>query len=402
MTIDQLLKDEEARRQAFPVTRSQIYLAHAAVGPLPAQVSRAMRHYIRRAERLGQIESLHSTAEAHARASAAALLDVTTEEIAFVPSTSAGLAMVAAGIEWHNGDRVLIQGGDFPANVYPWQNLGRLGVRVDQLPARADGLIDPDDVKARLEPRTRLVSLSSVHYATGASLDIDAVGKFLRERDILFCVDAIQSLGAVPCSARFADALVADAHKWLLGPQGIAILAVRREAFPRIRPALVGWKSATAPYEFHQPTLELADSARRYEPGSLNVVGLVGLDAALSLLHTVGIPAVCARLQSLRALLTEALRARGYCLLGPAAPLRPTGITSFRGPDNMAMVHSRLADHRCVVSLRKDPRGEDFLRVSPHFYNTAEELGRFLELLDEGKPLGARADPRTSPECPHH
>jgi selenocysteine lyase/cysteine desulfurase len=340
-----------------------------------------MCRYVELVERSGQFESLHREAEAGARATTAALLDVSPEEVAFVPSTSAGLAMVAEGVDWCPGDRVLIRAGDFPANTYPWLNLERLGVRVDQLSPRSDGLIEVEDVKARIGVRTRLVSLSSIHYATGAAIDVDAIGRFLRDRDILFCVDAIQSLGAVPCSARFTDALVADAHKWLLGPQGIGVLAVRREVFSRIRPALVGWKSAAAPSDFHLPRLELADSARRYEPGSLNAVGLVGLNAALSLLHSIGIPAIAERLRSLRALLVEGLRAQGYRLLGPTAPPRPTGITAFRGPGDMAALHRRLAGRDCVVSLRKDASGEAFLRASPHFYNTADEIGRFLDLL---------------------
>jgi selenocysteine lyase/cysteine desulfurase len=276
----------------------------------------------------------------------------------------------------------VVSAGDFPANIYPWLNLKHLGVQVDMVPQAPDGSIELDELCRRLGDRTRLVALSSIHYASGTPLDIDAVGALLRARGILFCVDAIQSLGAVPCSARLADALVADAHKWLLGPQGAGLLVVRREAIPRIRPILAGWKSVIAPADFHRFRFELADSARRYEPGSLNAVGLVGLHAALSLLEELGIAAIAGQLRALRTLLIEGLRARGYRLLGVASPGCPTGITSFRTRGDAAVLRHRLGDAGCVVSMRKDEQGGGFLRVSPHFYNTPEEVCRFLDLLD--------------------
>jgi selenocysteine lyase/cysteine desulfurase len=184
-SLDSLLADEALRGREFPVVNEKLYLAHAAVCPLPACVSRAMSGYLAAVGRGGQFEYLHAPAEQGARASAAALLGVTPEEIAFSPSTSAGLSMIAAGLAWKPGDSVVIAAGDFPSNVYPWQRLKRLGVNVRVIPARGDGVITLDDVLAHIDGSTRLVALSSVHYVTGAALDVDGIGRHLREREIL-------------------------------------------------------------------------------------------------------------------------------------------------------------------------------------------------------------------------
>jgi selenocysteine lyase/cysteine desulfurase len=382
MKLVDLLTDEALRLREFPVAREKVYFAHAAVCPLPARVAAAMQTYLGRAASSGQFDYLHRDAEAGGRALAAELLGVAADEIAFTSSTSAGLSQVAAGLEWQPGDRVLLAEGDFPGNVYPWLGLGRQGVQVDWIPAHFDRGVTLEDVQARLTDRTRLVSLSSVQYLTGAPVDTDGIGRHLRHRGVLFCVDAIQSFGGVPTSARHADFLVADGHKWLLAPQGVAVLCVRRENFRRLHPALLGWKSVAVPGNYHEVRLDLPDAARRYEPGSLNPVGLVGLHAALALLKEVGIPEIAAHLGELRGRLTAGLRGLGWDLLGPDRPELPTGITTFRRDGvPTAAVYKRLDRQGFVLSLRKDWQGRDCLRVSPHFYNTQEEVGRFLGAL---------------------
>ncbi len=382
MNLELLLTNEALRRREFPVTEQKVFLAHAAVCPLPACVVRAVSDYVARAGSAGQFEYLHREAEIGCRRITAHMLDATPEEIAFVSCTSAGISQIAEGLDWQLDDTVVIAEGDFPANVYPWLNLRRRGVVVRQIPRRANGAFTWEDVEQQLDERTRLVSLSSIHYSTGAPLDVDGIGRHLRARGILFCVDAIQSLGAMPCSAKHVDFLTADAHKWLLGPQGIGVLFVRREQQERLHPVLTGWKSVPASKDFAAVQHTFADSALRYEPGSLNVLGIVGLHAALMLLQTIGFSTIAARLRTLRGQLLAGLRERGYEIAGMASGDCPTGITSFRPADgDVGSLYRRLGEKGFVLSLRDDPLGKRYIRVSPHFYNTEAEIASLLEQL---------------------
>lgn len=380
--LDSLLTSESLRRREFPVVGERIYLAHAAVCPLPACVVSAINHYLAQASSGGQFEHLHASAETQTRELAAQLLGASAEEVAFVASTSSGLSLVAAGLAWQAGDNVVIAEGDFPSNVYPWLNLQRQGVGIKWIPSRGDGLVTLEDVATQVDSKTRLVSLSSVHYATGARLDVDAIGQYLQSRNILFCVDAIQSLGAVPVSVRHVDFLTADAHKWLLGPQGIGILFVRRCRFDLLRPALLGWKSVSANKDFVHQRLEFPASARRYEPGSLNAIGITGLHAALSMLQRIGATTIAERLKVQRAFLVPRLMEKGYRILGVPAQQDPSGITSFcsESKDVMAL-YRRLDERGIVVSVREDPRGNKCIRVAPHFYTTEAELEILLSHL---------------------
>jgi cysteine desulfurase / selenocysteine lyase len=377
------VSDESLRRQEFPVCQEKVYLAHAAVCPLPARVVGALQRYLEQVIRGGQFEYLHAAAEEGARTLAAQLLGAKAGEIAFIPSTSAGLSMVAAGLDWKPGDGVVLPQGDFPSNVHPWRELARRGVRVKAIPSTADGAITVEDVAAALDDRTRLVALSSVHYATGAWTDIDAVGAFLLERGVLFCVDAIQSFGALPLSVRNVDFLAADAHKWMLGPQGMGILFVRSERFRELHPPLVGWKSVVANKDFTDQRLEFPDTARRYEPGSLNALGIIGIHAALGLLAEVGIEAIASRLSALRARLLAGLEAKGYSIVGDRAQARPSGITSFQhrtGDDTIAL-HRSLDQRAIVTSLRDDPKGNKCIRIAPHFYTSDAEIESLLQSI---------------------
>ncbi len=212
------------------------------------------------------------------------------------------------------------------------------------------------------------------------SIDVPAIGRFLRSRGTLFCLDAIQSLGVLPCSVEHCDFLVADAHKWLLGPQGIAILYVRREAQDRLRPVLQGWKSVRDPRDFQLLRQELAPTARRYEPGGLNVLGVIGLHAALALGRDVGGDAIGRRVTSVRTRLVRSIEARGHEVLGPREG--PASIATFAPPpEEVDRILARLEARRVVVSVRRGARGERCIRVAPHFYASEAEVAAFLEAL---------------------
>lgn len=380
MTIEDILTNENLRREEFPVTNNKIFLAHAAVCPLPARVLYAVNEYAQRAAQSGQFGYLHSEIEAQTRGLAAKLLGSSPEEIAFVSCTSAGLSTVAAGIDWKKGDNVIIAHGDFPANIYPWLNLERRGVQVKFIPRKPDDFITAADLDILIDENTRLVSLPTVHFVTGIPLDLATIGKFLREKGIFFCVDAIQSLGALPCSAEYVDFLAADAHKWLLGPQGIGILFVRREHFDKLHPAVVGWRSVRKPDDYLKIEFEFPPSAKRYESGSLNILGIMGLHAALSIITEVGIINIAEQLKKLRNKLIDGLRQIGCTILGIGYPNLMTGITSFKcaGRD-IPLLYQQLIKKKIEVSLREDFSGDKCIRISPHFYNTDEEISLLLE-----------------------
>ncbi len=382
MTLSEILADEHLRRREFPVTRQQVFLAHAAVSPLPRRVAEAIRRCAAQASRADQETVPSARALADTRKLAARLLNAAPEEIAFVGPTSLALSFIAGGLEFRTGDNVLIYFDDYPSNVYPWLALAERGVEVRRLRARDLGVIQPADVQEQVDARTRLVALAAGHYLSGFRLDLAALGRFLHARGILFCVDAIQTLGAFPTTVEHVDFLAADAHKWLLGPCGAGILYVRRDLQDRLRPTTFGWHNVRCPEFIAQEQLVFRSDARRYEAGTHNLVGLAGLHAALELILELGVETMAEALLRQRAWFVPALRAQGWSVLqADASPTSASGIVSFwrEGVDS-ATVHARLDTAGIVTSLRADRSGRRYVRLSPHGYNTDEELRRVLEV----------------------
>jgi selenocysteine lyase/cysteine desulfurase len=383
MTVAQLKSDETLRRREFPVCRERIFLAHAGDCPWPARVHAAVTGYADACTRGDQESALPPRFIAETRALAARLLGCAAEEIAFVGPTSIGLGLVANGLDLAPGDNVVAYLDDYPSNVYPWMALAGRGVKVRFVQPPAPGRITLDAVAAQVDDRTRLVALASCHFLSGWRIDLDGIGAFLRERGVLFCVDGIQTLGAFPTSLKHVDFLAADAHKWLLGPLTAGILFVRREAQERLRPAFVGWHNVRCPNFVTQEVLALRPDARRYEAGSMNLLGLAGLRAAIELILDMGVEAIAGELLRQRAWLVPALLAKGWDILEAAAPPdHASGILSLHRPNtDLPALHQRLTEARIITSLRADRTGRRFIRLSPHFYNTDAELQRAVELL---------------------
>jgi selenocysteine lyase/cysteine desulfurase len=375
INMAKMLRDESLRWREFPVCQEKVFLAHAGVSPLPRRVAEAMKDYVDAAARDNQENVVADEVIGETRALAARLIEAKPEEIAFVGSTSMGLAMVAAGLSWERGDSVVCYRDDYPANVYPWMDLERRGVNVRFVEPKQFGNVTVEDVERVVDRTTRLVSLASVHFQSGWRLDIDRIGKWLRERGVLFCLDAIQSLGALRTSMQFVDFAAADAHKWLLGPLGTAIFYVRKEHFERFHPPLVGWHSASSPNFIAQESLAFKADARRYEPGSLNVAGIIGLRAALQLIFECGVEAVETRVLALaRRVAADATRA-GLTIVGSANGAGVSGIVSVSSTKrDVARLHKSLEAAGIVTSLRYLRDGRKCLRLSPHFYNREEEV----------------------------
>jgi selenocysteine lyase/cysteine desulfurase len=235
----------------------------------------------------------------------------------------------------------------------------------------------------QVDENTRLVALASCHFISGHRLEHSAIGKFLRERGILFCLDAIQTLGAFPTTVEAVDFLAADAHKWLLGPCGAGVLYVRHEVQNRLNPPVYGWHNVQNPNFVAQERIVFRSGATKYEAGTHNLVGLAGLIAAMELALEIGVENVAAELLRKRAWLVSTLQAKGFTVLNAdAKPENAGGIVSFYRPGkDLADLHKKLADAGIVTSLRTDRLRKNYIRLSPHYYNTDAELQRALELL---------------------
>jgi selenocysteine lyase/cysteine desulfurase len=384
MTVAEVLGNEELRRHEFPVVRDRIYLSHAAVCPLPRRVSEAIAEYAKQASATDQERLLLPGVLEKGRQLAARLMNARPEEIAFVGPTSLALSFIAGGISLRKNDNILVYFDDYPSNVYPWMALAERGVKVRFIRARELGVIRPMDVMEQVDEDTRLVALASCHFITGTRLDYAAIGKTLRERNILFCVDGIQTLGAFPTTVEQIDFLAADAHKWLLGPCAAGLMYVRQELQERVQPTVFGWHNVRCPNYVAQEQIVFRRNAQRFEAGTHNLLGIVGMNAAIELLLEVGIENIAAELLRKRTWLVPALQAKGYQVVdAKAGPESASGMVAFHRDStaDLTALHQKLEAAGIFTSLRTDRQGRRYLRLSPHFYNTDAELQRVLELL---------------------
>jgi len=386
MTIDELQKNEELRRHEFPVARAKIFLAHSAASPLPRRVAEAVRDYALQGSQAAQDSPVPPSRFQQTRELAARLIGAQAEEIALIGPTSLALSVAAAGLPLRKGDNILIYFDDYPSNVYPWMALADKGVQVRLMNVRELGKIRPVDVMGQVDEQTRLVALASNHFLAGFRPDLETISAYLRARNILFGVDAIQTLGAFPMAARHFDFLAAGAQKWLLSPCGAGLFYVRKSLQETLLPRIYGWHNVRSPGFVAQEKMVFPPDGRRYEVGTANLLGLVGMQAALELLLEVGVENIAADLLRKRAWLVPALQQKGWTVLqGDAPPLNASGIISFyrAGPEpaDLAGLFQKLREAGIEMSLRSDRAGRQYLRISAHFYNTDAELRRTLELL---------------------
>ena len=378
------LSDEDLRRELFPVCKKHIYFGHAGVTALPSFVAKAMCDYIAQSSENPQEldEVLRKVKEA--RQTCATFIGAEAEEIALLGPTSLGLSLFANGIPWREGDEVVCYHGDYPANVYPWMDLQRRGVVVRYLEPERRGEITPEVVAAALTPRTRLVALASCHFFTGYRIDVEAIGSLLHEKDVLFSLDAIQTLGAFPIDVAkgHVDFLSADAHKWMLGPLAIGIVYVKKSRFDLLRPTLLGAWNAISPNFNALNEIRFVPTAQRYEPGVLNIAGIFGMCAALDFFLKTGPDVIAKRLLELKARLMGRLDALGFEVLGDREGVHASSITTFRHTTaSSAALFAALEKEGVVASLRHDREGRDYVRFSPHIYNTEAEIDTAIDIL---------------------
>lgn len=383
MLIQDVLTNDELRRAEFPVVRNKVFLAHAADCPLPHRVAQAVADYAHAAA-LGDQESIiFPKALEEGRQLGAQLLNCQDEEVSFVGPTSLALSFFASGLKFRKGDNILIYHDDYPSNVYPWMALAEQGLEVRLLNTRGLGAIRPIDVIGQVDERTRLVALASCHFVSGYRLDHASIGKTLRQRGILFCLDGIQTLGSFPTTMEHVDMMAADAHKWLLGPCGAGLMYVRKELQQYLNPPVYGWHNVRCPNFVAQENIAYRSGAKKFEAGTHNLLGLVGLNAAMRFILDVGVDNIARELLRKRSWLIPQLQAKGYSVLNADASIgNASGIVTFFKKDaDMPALHQKLLDANIVTSLRIDRAGQRYIRLSPHFYNTDAELQQVIGLV---------------------
>lgn len=365
-------------RNDFPIVQNQIYVNHAAVGPIPRSVAAAMQNQI-------DIQ-LYSIGEAWERAEevketgrrlAAKLVNGRPEHIAWIQNTSHGISLIANGIDWRPGDNVLVPDLEFPSNYFVWKNLASLGVELRHIPS-VDHQILPGTIERLIDTRTRVVTLSHVQYYNGFRCDIPAIGEICRRKGALLVVDGTQSIGAIQLDVTAArvDALVVSSHKWMLGPLGIGFMALSEQAMREVAVSVQGWLSFTDPFNFARDKTLLPD-AGRFEPGTENSVGIYGLTARLEALDRHDPAQVEVRVIRLTDRLCAGLSKGGCHITSHRGPGQKSGIVTFTHPTLAAdLLLKRLTAANIVVSLRSGA-----IRVSPHYYNSDEEIDRFIDVV---------------------
>jgi len=363
-------------REEFPVTQNLVYLNHAAVAPLPRRTARAMQDLADDALKFG---SLHYDRWLDAyeglRVAVARLIGAQRSEIALVKNTSEGISMVAQGLTWHPGDRIVAFREEFPANYYPWLRLeGTKRCTVDWLSVN-----DPLEQIEIACTGAKLLAISFVQYLSGFRADLKAIGEICRRHHCFFFVDAIQGLGAFPLNveACHIDALAADGHKWMLGPEGCAILYVRKSRQDEIFPEEFGWTTVAGYNDYASRDMALREDAGRYECGTLNTIGCFGLRASVEMLLEAGVERIAPAVEGLADQLAEGAVKKGYQILGDRTAENGAGIVAVQNPtiDSRKVVHDLKAQ-----GILAAPR-QGWVRMSPHFYISPEEIERVVAAL---------------------
>ena len=359
-------------KHEFSLKEGLVYLNHAAVGVWPRRTAQAVKAFAE--ENMVQGAADYPSwlaAERRIRERLKRLINAeSADDIALVKNTSEGLSLIAFGIDWQPGDNIVSTDQEFPSNRMPWESLTGKGVELRLADISGD---DPEAAMLALcDERTRLLTVSSVQYGTGLRMQLKTLGEFCRREGILFCVDAIQSLGALcfDLAECQADFVVADGHKWLLGPEGLALFYSRPEAREQLRLVQYGWHMVEHAGDFDRFDWQPADAARRFEPGSPNMLGIFALDASLSLFEDVGMK------QVEKMLLANAAELIGWVqdqedlqLVTPAEAERHAGIVTFRHRKLDAQGHTALYRSLMKAGVICAHRAGG-IRLSPHFYSS--------------------------------
>lgn len=374
---------KERVRSNFSHTENDIvYLNHAAISPLSNDVRSAMEHFLDERNRRS-IDNFYiwmETAE-RTRTMIANLIGSSSEErITFMGNTSDGLSAVAEGLDWSNGDEILLNTAEFPSNVQPFRILEKQGVRVRYIDTDKAGKVTPERVEESITQKTRLFSISAVQYLSGFKADLESIGKICRENDIIFCVDGIQALGAVDVNVEKCniDALASGCHKWQMAPMGTGYLYVSESLADRLKPSKTGWLSVEEPWELSNFNQEWLPVSSHLETGTMNMIGITGLHASLEYMRDIGLDTIYNEIGGLSDYLIDRIKMNDKVhLLTPDDARHKAGIVTFSlSNGDPEEIIDKMGKRSITISVR-----QGFIRISPHFYNTFEELDLMLEIL---------------------
>lgn len=374
------MKDE---KNLFGLQDDLIYLNHAAVAPWPRCTAEAVKQFADENSSLGATNYLQwMETERQLRANLAWLINAPSpDDISIQKSTSEALSTIAHGLEWQAGQNVVFLKQEFPSNRVVWQSLARYGVEAriiepgpEQTPETA--------LLAACDENTRLISMSSVQYATGLRMDLESIGRYCRERQILFCVDAIQSLGALAFDVNriAADFVVADGHKWMLGPEGVALLYTARNIREQLKVHQFGWHMLAAAGDYDSLETTPASSGQRFECGSPNMLGIHALNSSISLIKEIGLEQIEAAILGNTDLLIHLIAEHDQLQLTSSPEQhRRSGIVTFRVTSgDHEQVYRELMQRRVICA----PRGGG-IRFSPHFYTGEQKLYDAMQIVTE-------------------
>lgn len=372
---------EKLREEEFPATESWAYLNAASLGLVPCRVATSMKSQLDHATYVGLSQDFSTRVYGFAdklREKIASFIGASPEEIALVRNTSEGISIVANGFGLAQGDNVIINDMEFPANVYPWLALAeRNGVEVRFVKQRNRKVL-LDDIEKLIDNKTKIVSISSVQFGNGFRVDLNELGRLCAEHGVHLVVDAIQSLGVLPMDVRRFNisALSAGCYKWLMVPDGIGILFVEKSLLGKLEVVNVGWWNVTDERNFFDYHLTFKEDARRFHISHPSITGIYGLDAVLDLISKIGIENIERRVLYLSSILVDGLKKLPAKLLTPTDDINcQSGIVTF-DVANREQIAQQLSRRNIVVTIRTDG-----IRVSPHFYNNEADIEKLLETL---------------------
>lgn len=374
---------DERYKNDFIVNDDIIYLNHAAVAPWPVKTKNAVNNF---ADENCTSGSTHYPdwikKETALREKLAQLINAAdSKDIALVKNTSEGLSMVAFGYPWKAGDNVVIPSHEFPSNRIVWEALKSKGVEVRQIDIFPEANPEEKLIQA-IDKRTRIVSVSSVHYAHGLRLNLTQIGEVCRQRHVLFCVDAIQSIGAIKTDveAIYADFVIADGHKWMLGPEGLALFYSREEAREQLQLNEYGWHMIEDPHDFNQENWRIAQSAQRFECGSPNMICTQALYESINLILDYGLSHIESNVINNSIFMQNTIKSsKNLTCVSADKEGRFAGIVSFK---HASIPSDKLYNYLMANNIMCANRG-DAVRYSPHFYTSQNQIEKALKLADK-------------------
>lgn len=366
-------------RNKFPhLDNGIIYFNHAATGPFSSLVVNRLTNLLnyKSENQIDDYDSFLRVVE-ETKILLAELINCNVDRIAFVDNTSNGLNILAQSMNWKKGDRILLNDIEFPANVYPFLNLKRIGVEIDFVKSE-NGVVTAEQIINSIKPETKLVSVSFVQFLSGYKIDLEKIGKYCRANDIIFCVDGIQGIGAIRIDVKKCsiDFLSCGTQKWLLGMQGLAFIYVDEELQRKMYPANVGWLSVENAWNLLDYKLDLKTSANVFQGGTLNAFGIYAFNTSMKLFKDFGFENIQSEVLSNTKYFIEKLKSiRMDCVLCDYDYQELAGIVTIK-PENPEKVFESLEKKKIFCSLR-----EGFIRFSPHFYNSHYEIDKVIEEL---------------------